>query len=160
MASSEIDKEIRARIDAFLGEISELVREAALEAVQDALSTQPGAAPAARRAPAQRRTAAKARRTAKRSGKRIRRSPADLEKLGTRILSHIKSHPGCRMEEISAALGESTYELRRPLEMLKASKAFKTTGQKRATQYYPTGAATPAKAKKATTKKKRKTKAK
>ena len=144
MTKSDIDKEIRERIDVFLGEISALVREAALEAVQEALGSAKtgGAAPrATRRTPAVASgSVATARKEARRKGKRLRRTAADLEKMSERILAHVKANPGCRMEEISKALGESTYDLRRPLEMLKEARKFKITGNKRATQYYLRGA--------------------
>ena len=138
MATSNIDKEIRDRIDSFLEELSELVKEAALEAVHDALGGKSGSTPARRSTATKSPTGSvsTARKAAKRKGKRHRRTAADLEKMGERIFEHVKSNPGCRMEEISAALGERTYDLRRPLEQLKTENAFKTTGQKRATQYY------------------------
>ncbi len=145
MASTTIDKEIRERINTFLGELSQLVREAALEAVQDALGGANRPSNSSRRASTTNAPAAHsvstARKAARRKGKRLRRSSSDLEQMGQRILDHVKSNPGCRMEEISAALGERTYDLRRPLEMLKDEKKFKTTGQKRATQYYLRGTA-------------------
>ena len=137
MANNHIDTEIRERIDSFIGELSQLVRDAALEAVQEALG---GKAPARRtsvaKANGDANSVATARKAAKRKGKRHRRTAADLENMAGRIFNHVKSNPGQRMEEISAALGERTYDLRRPLEQLKTEKAFKTTGQKRATQYY------------------------
>lgn len=137
MANNNIDKEIRLRIDSFIGELSQLVKDAALEAVQDALG---GNTPIRRtntaKASEDSNSASTARKTAKRKGKRHRRTAADLENMASRIFDHVKSNPGQRMEAISAALGEQTYDLRRPLEQLKTEKAFKTTGQKRATQYY------------------------
>lgn len=136
MATSKIDNEIRERIDSFIGELSQLVKDAALEAVQEALGG--GQAPA-RRSNTKKTsgdTVATARKAAQRKGKRHRRTAADLENMADRIFDHVKSNPGQRMEVISAALGERTYDLRRPLEQLKTEKVFKTTGQKRATQYY------------------------
>jgi len=144
MATSNIDKEIRARIDTFISELSQLVKDAALEAVQDALGGNSTSKTPARRSNAttSHSTAgttgavSSARQAAKRRGRRHRRTAADLHQMAGRIFDHVKSNPGQRMEEISSALGELTYDLRRPLQQLKIEKAFKTTGQKRATQYY------------------------
>lgn len=146
MTTTEIDQEIRNRIDVFLGEISELVREAALEAVREALGSEKGVTVRPGRRPKASASStgsiAKARTAARRKGKRLRRTMADLEKMSERIYAHVKANPGCRMEDISKALGEDTYDLRRPLDMLKEKRKFKVTGNKRATQYFVRGAAT------------------
>lgn len=126
MSRTNIDAQLRARVDAFVNEMSELIRQAALEQVSDALS---GAQP--------RRGAARAARTVKApSGKRIRRSAEDLDKLGERIVAFIDKNPGARMEDISKGLRRQTKELRRPVQILMAEKRVRTKGQKRATQYF------------------------
>ena len=74
MSRTNIDAQLRQRVDAFVNEMSDLIRQAALEAVSEALG---GAQPrrAVSRATSRSTTSATA-------GKRIRRSAEDLEKLG------------------------------------------------------------------------------
>ena len=161
MAKNQIDQALRARIDAFIDDISELVRAQAVEAVGEALGADTAGAPA-KRGPgrprkAATRSTAKRKSTAGSKGKRIRRSPEQLAKTQDKILTHIKANPGCRMEDMTAALGEDAYTLRGPLNQLKADKQIKTKGQKRATAYFVAGAggaaSKPAKAKRKTKKK-------
>jgi hypothetical protein len=140
VARTVIDDQIRTRIDAFIHEIGALVRKAAVEAVQGALQgAGPAAAPAPRRGrkPGRKAAAGKAgRKPGRKSGKRVRRSAADLERMGAALLDQVRKSPGARMEEISAALGEDTKDLRRPVQMLVDAGKLRTQGQKRATQYF------------------------
>jgi hypothetical protein len=143
VARTAVDDQIRTRIDAFVEEISGLVRKAAVEAVQEALqgsgSAPSSAAPRRGRKPGPKPGRKPGPRKATRkpaSGKRIRRSAADLERMGAALLDQVRKNPGSRMEEISAALGEDTKDLRRPVQMLVDAGQLRTQGQKRATQYY------------------------
>lgn len=136
-----VDSQIRQTIDRFVDEISQLVREAAVEAVRDALgqggASRPGTTKARR--PAGTSSAAAAPRKAKKTGKRGRRSSADLEAQGATILEHVKANPGVRMEALSKALGEDTKDLRRPVQELIASGQLRTEGARRGTQYFAGG---------------------
>lgn len=153
------NSEIRDLVDAFVADLSVLIHQSALESVRDALG---GAAPARRGRPPGRRKTAKRKTTRaakKKSGKRIRRSAADLEAMGAKVLAHVKSRPGQGIEAISKALRMSSKELRRPIQMLVADRKLSTKGQKRGTTYWPGGrAATRSKAapKRKTGKKRRK----
>ena len=148
MAKSELDQPIPERIDAFVPDVSALVRLSALEAVRDALGggaaparRGPGrprknaAAPAAPRRKAGRKKAAKKKTTKKSGGRRVRRSGEDLEAAKAKILATIAKNPGIRMEELSAKLGQASKVLRRPLQMLLEDKAVRSKGAKRATAY-------------------------
>ena len=133
----EIDAKLKARVDAFVDDISELIRESALQSVQEVLG---GAAATPRRrsvaaAPA-RRAAAPARRSA-RSGKRMRRSAEDLQRLGAAVVRHVRATPGQRLEEIATALDIPSKQLKRPVQLLMGAGELRSEGQRRGTKYFP-----------------------
>lgn len=154
MPTPTIDQTIRTRIDEFLSSISHLVRQAAVEAVKDALGATDGKlATPARRGPGRPRkiqaSAARAPKAA-RSGKRARRSPEDVERVAGEVLAYVNDHPGERLEEIGRGLKVDTAGLKRPIQVLIATGRLRTTGQKRGTKYLPgSGKAASAKSKKA-----------
>jgi hypothetical protein len=134
-----IDDEIRAQTEAFAADLVAIISRAAIEAVREALdlpierdraaSRQASPAPRsggqARRVPAARRAFG------------AKRPPGELAKVVERLAAHIKANPGQRMEHIGTALGTSTAELNLPMRKLLAAKRVKTTGHKRATEYFP-----------------------
>ena len=126
-----IDARIRARIEELTPELSVLVHQAALEAVQEALGG-PGDAPvrrgpgrprkakAARKKPGRRPGRARvakakkaARKTARKAAKRVRRSAEDLEALAAKVLAYVRSNAGHRLEQISAGLKIASKDLKR-----------------------------------------------
>lgn len=142
-STSALDTEIRGRIEAFLADISSLVRRSALEAVHEALGGDGTAAAPARRGPGRPRGSGKAgggngRKKTSRSG-RGRRSSADLESMTAEVLSHVRAHPGQGAEQIGAALGLTSKELRLPMQKLAADRAVRTEGQRRGTKYFAGG---------------------
>lgn len=129
MANQNLDALIRDCIDSFVADVTLLVKRAALESVQDALSE---GSPAARRGVRRRgRPAGK--------GRRGRRSSADLEAISSSVLAHVKSNPGQRLEQIAKALNRPTSILKRPVAKLVAAKQLKTKGQKRGMTYTLSG---------------------
>jgi hypothetical protein len=131
MASANFDHQIRKTIEAFVQELSGLVRAAAVQSVTEAFGG--GGAPAVRAAAAPR---------AVRSGGRGRpkgqkRAPEDLAELVSELLAAIKAAPGQRMEQIAKGLKSSTQELALPAKKLIADKKVKTKGERRATKYFP-----------------------
>jgi hypothetical protein len=145
MANSSVDSQIRARVEAFAEELSELIREAAMETVRDALGGNGGAAPRrgagrGRRAAA---PAAEAPRSVGRGGasargraKGAKRAPDEIEELTEQLLNYVKGNGGQRIEQIAAGMGTVTKELNLPVKKLIAQKSIRTKGQKRATQYF------------------------
>ena len=132
MKKDPIDVLLRRSIDTFVEEMNVLVRQAAVEAVSDALGTS---------APVGRNLTSRTSRIAQpKSGKRVRRSLAELEKMADKIERFIKANPGSKMDEISASLRATTKELRRPLQFLHEANRIKTKGQKRGMQYFASGA--------------------
>jgi hypothetical protein len=130
MASANFDRQIRQTIEAFVEELSALVRAAAVQSVTEAFGA--GAVGPARRG----RGAAPPPSRASRS-KGQKRPPAALAELTDRLLAAVKGTPGQRMEEIAKGLGISTKELTLPARKLVAEKKIKTKGERRATKYFP-----------------------
>jgi len=119
MPPSTIDAQIRARIESFTHELAELVKQVAVESVQDAMSGGTNT----------RRTKA----ARPRSG---RRSSAQVDAMAAKVLAHVKANQGHRLEEIGAALKVATKDLKRPVANLLEAKKLRTTGQKRGTKYF------------------------
>lgn len=130
--AKDINRQIEERIQQFVSELNSLVRQAALEAVNDALGGQSRggrfATPAA--------PASGARRTARRIGGRGRRSSRQLEQTMAALRDFVAQNPGARMEHISAGLGMSTQQLRRPVDKLLKAGELRKRGEKRATEYF------------------------
>jgi hypothetical protein len=153
MDTHHLDAEIRALIDQFSSKFRELLGLAALGSVRMALEAGVGtpAAPA-RRGPGRPRGSGKAKTAtpAKRgpgrppaansaSGRRIRRSSADVEEVAERVLGYVRAHPGQRLEEIGRGLGTDTAGLKLPVKELMGSGRLRTEGQKRGTKYFAGG---------------------
>ena len=167
MPGRDLDAEIRERIDTFLEDISLLVKEAALEAVRDALGEQAGTTPrrAAKRATKRRtkkrttkkrttkkrttkKRTTKKRTTKKRVGKKRgarrgpgrprRQSDAQIERISARIMKHVGNHPGSRLEELSKSLRIPSKDLKRPVADLLEGKKLRKTGARRGTKYFAT----------------------
>lgn len=133
--ANNIHQQVEARVQAFVSELSELVRAAALEAVSDALG---GTAPAgARRG---RPKGAKGKSTtavaAKPHGKRGKRTSEQVDQMAAQIYEHVKKHPGASVELMAKAFKHPSKVLTLPIAKLMASKKLKTTGQKRGTKYF------------------------
>ncbi len=73
----------------------------------------------------------------RKSGRRARRSPADLAKTKAEIVSLLGKQPkGLRAEEIRSKLGLSKQEVPRPIIDALTEKLITKKGQKRATTYF------------------------
>jgi hypothetical protein len=114
---TDIQREITRRIEAFVGEITELARRHALDTLSSALADRGGrSAPR----PARRRGAA-----------------AEIRRETERLFSFIQNNPGQRMEEIARGVGVTTKDLALPVKKLLGDSKVTTEGQKRATRYFP-----------------------
>lgn len=135
---TDIEKKILERVEAFAEELSELVRQVALEQITDALggNAAPAAAPRARRA-----TSAAAGKTtsaaAARRSKGQKRAPEEMDRLLRSIQTCIQGTPGIRADQIAQEIGVTTRDTNLPIKKLLANKAITKKGQKRATQYFP-----------------------
>lgn len=132
---NDIDSQLSSRIQAFAGELQDLLRQQALASVRSALGGNGGAAsaPAASQAPAK-----GASRPAKPSRKRRARPGADLSALTEPILSLLRATPGQRAEDLARALGTTPKDLKRPLDRLLADGDVRKEGKARATRYFAT----------------------
>lgn len=124
---SDIQQAINERIDAFVSDITDLAKKAALETLETGLS---GGAP--------RTSAAKGlggtTRGRRKGGKR---SPDEIKEAATQLLDYIRDNPGQRMEAIAKAMGSTTKDLTLPIKKLLQQNMVRVEGQKRATSYYP-----------------------
>lgn len=125
-------------MNAFVEELSTLVRRAALESVQEALGT--GAALSRRgstRTVKRRKKATRAGRPAGRKGGR--RSSESVAATAEAIVRHVRSNPDQNVTEIGDALGLSSKDLRLPILKLVKEKQLRKTGKRRGTRYHPAG---------------------
>ena len=130
---TDTERLIREKIDLFVSEINAVVRQAAVEAVQDALGG--GTASSQGRGSGRGRSASSGSR--RRSGKRVRRSAADLEMLTKKIVSFVAANPGGRLGDVAKGLGEETKDVRRPAFQLVEDGALRTEGERGGTRYFP-----------------------
>jgi hypothetical protein len=139
--------EIESRIQRFIGELNELLRKQALQAVSDALTADgapvrrgPGRPPGPRpvAGTALPTTARVAKIRARRRGEK--RTQQELAQLESSLESHVKANPGQGIEAIGKALGFDTGELSRPMKKLIERGTIRTEGAKRATKYFVAGA--------------------
>ncbi len=122
---TNLDNEIRNRVEAFVSEISGLIRQAAVDAAVSALTGQRGGA---KRGP-------KPGAAAKKSGRRIRRTEAQIQQTMSKVLSYVDSHAGSRSEAIRSALNLSAPQMADSLKRLMSEKSIKSKGQRRGTTY-------------------------
>lgn len=66
-----------------------------------------------------------------------KRSPEDLAALADKLAAEIKGTPGQNIEQIAKAMGETTKGLSLPIKKLLQTFKIRSTGQKRATRYFP-----------------------
>lgn len=133
---------IRARVDSFVEDLSDLIRQAALDAVQQALQgrTSTGARPAgvASKKKAGRKAGPPA------AGKRGPGRPpsvptAETERKANQLLELIRQQPGLRLEEISRTVGASTDDLRAAITLLVDQGRVRREGKARGTRYVAGG---------------------
>lgn len=124
---SDIQHAINERIDAFVADITELAKKAALETLETGLS-----------GGIRRSTTTKGLvggpRGRRKSGKR---SPEEIQEAANQLLEFIRENPGQRMEAIAKAMGSTTKDLTLPIKKLLQQNLVRVEGQKRATSYYP-----------------------
>ncbi len=139
-----LTQEIESRIQRFVGELNDLVRKQALQAVSEALGS--GASAARRGRPPGSKNIVHG---ANGAGLRIRsrrkgekRTAAELAEIERSLFEHVSGNAGMGIEAIGSALGVATGELSRPMKKLIARGAIRTQGAKRATKYWAADGAT------------------
>jgi hypothetical protein len=129
---SDIENELRSCVGAFVDDVSGLIRQQALWAVQEVLN-QNGVSLANHKPLAPRLGPSLA------STKRARgekRTPEELAQLTDQLYACIKGNSGQGIEIIAKALNTTTKELTLPVRKLITDKKIVARGQKRATRYY------------------------
>lgn len=140
MAENNLDSSISELIASFVTELTAKVKSAALASVQDALGSGPvssGRLRGLKRGPKPGRKPGRPAGSGKKTGgKREKRTSEQVEKLASRVLTYVKSHPGHGLEQIGKGLGLPTKVLKLPVQKLLEAKAVRTTGQRRGTKYH------------------------
>lgn len=127
----QLDSKIQDLLESFASQLTQIVRQTALEHVEVALGSV-GAAPARGRAPKVTIRMGSAARKPK-GGKR---SSEQIGAMQEQLLAYLKKNPGHRGEQISAAMRTDTKTIRLPLKALIAAKKVKTKGQRRGMTYF------------------------
>jgi ElaB/YqjD/DUF883 family membrane-anchored ribosome-binding protein len=127
---SDTSQQIRDRIEEFVNQLNQLVRQTALESVQDALGSGAGAGRGRGRGAAR----AAIGRGARRKGEK--RSSDQIAETTKAVTTYVRKNPGQGVEAIAKGLGTVTKELTLPIRKLVAERQLKTKGQKRATKYF------------------------
>lgn len=135
---------IRSLVDTFASDLEVIFRRSALDAVSQALGSSSPAAPRRATTPAASPSspAPSAPRRAAKSGaggKRIRRSPAQLDAIGRTIYDYVSQNPGQRAEQIKSALRLRTNDWALPVKKLIDEGRLSAKGEKRATTYVTKG---------------------
>jgi hypothetical protein len=135
---SDVERRIQERVEAFVQELSVLVRQSVLDSVNDALGGESSGAARGRggRRPARPARAAGAGR-ARRKGQK--RSPVELERLVGSVRNYVQKNPGQGVEKMARDLGANSRELVLPIKKLIKEGTVRTRGEKRATKYFPGG---------------------
>ena len=133
---ANINDTIRAALDSFVEDISNLIQQAALESVEQALAGA-SAIPGRRGGRGAGRAAAAPLVALSRGRKKgAKRTQDELDQLIKKLHSYIAKNPGQRIEQIAQGLDISTKELNLPAKKLIGDKKLSTKGQKRATTYF------------------------
>ena len=131
---SDVDNQIREQIEAFVNDLNQLVRQAALEAVAAALGGEGAPTVAARG-----RVTGFGRALARGRGKGAKRTAEELEGTRESVLDYVRRNPGQGVEQIAKALNVPSRDLVLPIRKLVAGGQLGTKGQKRATKYFSGG---------------------
>jgi hypothetical protein len=134
----DLDTQIEQLLREFSDRLRALVSAAAVQSVELALGPSHGTRRPGR--PRKPRGKAPGRAPAggkpvRRSGKRERRTQADMEALQSAILDALRKSGPSRVEELADVLGMKTSALALPLRKMRAVKIIGTQGVKRATTY-------------------------
>lgn len=133
---SDFQNDMNRTVQAFVAQITELARRAAVDTLESAFSGRVG------RAGGSRATMAAATDGApsvgrRRGGRGAKRTAEDLEALSEQFMTFVKANPGLRIEQINKELGTSTKDLALPIRKLIADRMISAKGQKRSTAYFP-----------------------
>jgi hypothetical protein len=126
---SDLQIQMNRVVAAFVAQITELARRAAIDTLEAALSG----------SEARRTTTTTTAAPGRVRGRGAKRSPDELDKLAERFQTFVKENPGLRIEQINKQLGTTTKDLALPIRKLLAEGSIHAKGQKRSTTYFAGG---------------------
>lgn len=139
MNSKQIDAEIQARVESFVADLSELIHEAALTAVQEAVANAGlgGSATRSTKKRASKKRSSKKRASKKRSTKkRGRRAAAPSDAQLDKIHAWVKSNKGSSVGAIAEGVGMAGPATKKAVAALLEANRLRKTGQRRGTKYF------------------------
>ncbi|QDU66142.1 hypothetical protein [Engelhardtia mirabilis] len=159
MPQRDIKSEISDRLNAVIDELYDLIAAAASDAVQEVLGTAGSSSSsrgtvkrstkkrsakkgASKKRSTKKRSAKKSaskKRGTKKSGRRVRRSTADVEAVSSAIAAQLRQTPGVSVSELAASMGADSVDLKRPIALMLDAGKIRKTGAKRGTKYFAKG---------------------
>lgn len=151
--SNQIDAKIKAKVEQFAQELTGLIHESAMAAVQQAIAGVMGApvkrgpgrpagsgakktgqnsGPKAAKKAGKKAAKKAGKRAAKKSGKSAAANPA----LGKAVVDTLTAKPGLSISEIASAVGVSKVDVQPTVVALLGEKKIKKTGERRGTKYF------------------------
>lgn len=124
--STNMQSEMSRVVASFVAEITEIAKRAA----RDQLDAAFGGGRSSGRAASSGSVA-----SGRGRGRGVKRTSADLDKLGEKFYEFVKANPGLRIEQINHKLGTSTKDLQLPIRKMIADGSLKAKGKKRSTTY-------------------------
>jgi len=135
---TNFQQKIEEQVGTFVRSVNELIRRAAIEALEQAVVV-PGLTPVDSRPQA--RNAGRPRRKPGLAKKPAApREPAELAALTERLYGAIVAQPGETMEVLAPAAGCAGKQLRVSIEQLLKAERVSKAGERRSTRYFPMGA--------------------
>jgi len=131
---TDLKQQIASLTEQFVAGVADLARKAAMDQLAGSLGAALSA-PGAGRSRRGGRGAAVS--PVARRALGAKRSAEEMDQIKNQIRDFVVSHPESSMEDMKKALGYKTSELALPMKKLIAEGAVKSTGQKRATKYFP-----------------------
>lgn len=136
MNSKQIDKQIQQRVEDFASDLSDLIHQAALASVREALDNAGLGAGTSRTgsssAPASKKKTSKKRSTKKRG----RRAKAPSEASLSKIVTYVNSNPGIPVGDIAKGTGMQSEAAKKAVATLLEEGSLRKTGQRRGTKYF------------------------
>jgi hypothetical protein len=135
---SDLEQQIKGRVDAFVQELTGLVQQSVLSSISQTFGGRAPARAARGRARAAAEPAGGRGRPARRGRRKgQKRSPKELARLVDAVRGYVSKHPGEGVEKMASDLGENSRELVLPIKKLISGGEIRTRGEKRATKYFP-----------------------
>ena len=134
---TNLQQSIEQQVGAFVRNISELVRRAAIDALEHAIVIPAVGVAAVEDQQKRRRTCTGKGKQRPARKAAVPREPAELAALTERLYEAIASHSGETMEVLAPVVGSPAKQLRVSIEHLLTRERVKKAGERRSTRYFP-----------------------